>query len=476
LLVNPPDEGAVTLLRVAAIAGGDVVGNTAHSYIFEDALLAQPERPEGLPTTWGSSNTIDADYAIDQNIVGSSIEAARSALHSLPIVMLTTSKEALWDPSTGIYMNPSSEGREWERPASLEVVDSAGSAQIDCGIRIQGGSSTENWKAAKLSMRVAFRSEFGSGRFVYPLFEESSVKSFNTLVLDAHLNLTFIHPNHSQRVRAQYIRDQFTSDLQNAAGSLAPHGKFVHLLINGLYWGVYDLHERPDDSFAADYLGGEAAEWDVLKHDAQTVVAGDASRFTELMTRAGEDLSNQERYQEVAELLDIDEFITYMLVNIYTGNSDWPHHNWYVARRRNPEGRFRFFSWDAEFSVTNTDIDLSNIGEGEPGNLWTSLQQNAGFRQLVQGRSAELFGEGGPLYVNAAAPNVDPSEPENNVPGGLYLKRAEEVRESMLLEAARWGDNQRDEPYTADDWQRELDWALDEFFPARSQKVLGQLQ
>jgi len=47
------------------------------------------------------------------------------------------------------------------------------------------------------------------------------------------------------------VADQAVADLQNLAsgGGDAPHGKFVHLYINGLYWGLYDAHERPDDSF-----------------------------------------------------------------------------------------------------------------------------------------------------------------------------------------------------------------------------------
>ena len=29
---------------------------------------------------------------------------------------------------------------------------------------------------------------------------------------------------------------------------LSPHNLYSHLYINGLYWGLYTLHERPDDT------------------------------------------------------------------------------------------------------------------------------------------------------------------------------------------------------------------------------------
>ena len=37
---------------------------------------------------------------------------------------------------------------------------------------------------------------------------------------------------------------------------------WVHLYLNGLYWGLYNPVERPDASFAASYGGGVPEEWD----------------------------------------------------------------------------------------------------------------------------------------------------------------------------------------------------------------------
>ena len=40
------------------------------------------------------------------------------------------------------------------------------------------------------------------------------------------------------------------------------HSTFVHLYVNGHYWGLYNPVERPDAAFAAAYMGGEKEEWD----------------------------------------------------------------------------------------------------------------------------------------------------------------------------------------------------------------------
>ena len=35
------------------------------------------------------------------------------------------------------------------------------------------------------------------------------------------------------------------------------------LYIDGLFWGIYYMMERPDSDFAASHLGGTAADWEV---------------------------------------------------------------------------------------------------------------------------------------------------------------------------------------------------------------------
>ena len=36
----------------------------------------------------------------------------------------------------------------------------------------------------------------------------------------------------------------------------------MFLYIDGLFWGVYMMIERPDAKFAASYLGGDSTQWE----------------------------------------------------------------------------------------------------------------------------------------------------------------------------------------------------------------------
>ena len=66
-------------------------------------------------------------------------------------------------------------------------------------------------------------------------------------------------------------------------GGFAPRGRFVNLYLNGLYWGQYGLHERPDSSYAAQNFGGNKSEYDSIKHQPGRVVDGSAAAFSDLL-------------------------------------------------------------------------------------------------------------------------------------------------------------------------------------------------
>ena len=65
-------------------------------------------------------------------------------------------------------------------------------------------------------------------------------------------------------------------------GHPSPHSNWVHLYLNGLYWGVYNPTERPDAGFASSYLGGERDEFDILKNHEE-VIDGNGDAYAELL-------------------------------------------------------------------------------------------------------------------------------------------------------------------------------------------------
>ena len=434
------------------------------TYLFLDQVIYQDG--EGLPGGWGHNG---GDYEMDPEIVNATQyrDLVVPGLQSLPTLSLVSDLEN-WFGANGTGIYPSGQGIP--RPVSAELFrsDDVPGFQIDGSIEIQGGSSTNRWKSDKLSMQLKFKKEFGQGNLEYPLFGASATDTFDTLIIDAALNHVWHYGGsydpRTQRARAQYTRDQFVADLQNQLGGRAPHGQWVHVYLNGIYWGIHNLHERPDEHFAAEYFGGTEDDYDVIKHNS-SVVNGSFANYRALLNAVNADVSEHVRYEAVTGMLDVEDFINYMLVNFYVGNIDWAHHNWYATFNKNsPDGRWRFHSWDAEHVLKELRHDATQRDdELGPTHIHRRLMRNDTYRlQFFDAVQTHLFNEGTltPDPVMAS-----------------YQVRLDAVYDALVPESARWGDNRRSTPYQRDvEWVAERDRLMEQYFPQRTDIVIEQLR
>ena len=89
----------------------------------------------------------------------------KNSLASLPSISISTDLANLFNPSTGIYVNATNDGREWERPASVELINPDGTPgfSVNAGLRIRGGYSRNDFNP-KHAFRFYFRGEYGDGK------------------------------------------------------------------------------------------------------------------------------------------------------------------------------------------------------------------------------------------------------------------------------------------------------------------------
>ena len=469
-----------------------------HSYVFPESVFRQPADPPGLPGDWGVGvempelGPVAADYGMDPRVIDDPRYAPRltKALRDLPSLMLTLDPEDLFGPERGIYRHATEEGPDWERPVSVELIraDGRDGFQVDAGLRMAGVASRHHQFTRKHSFSLRFRSRYGSPRLDYPLFPDSPVARFDTLRLRAGFNDSFAFVPW----RGQYLRDAWGRSSQRDMGGLAPRGRFTHLFLNGLYWGLYEATEEPTAAFSADHLGGREADYDVVK-SAERGEEGveDGNRLAYERLIAMTDLADPVHYRQVADLLDIDAFADYMLLNIYSLNLDWQT-NWRAARSRVTGFGFRFFSWDTEISLNLLQpghrlyepayADDVSVTMGVDG-LHDRLMRSPEYRQTFADRARRHLFDAGALTDGAAA--------------ARYRRLAAQIEDPMVLESARWGDSppgglaRRDggmlwDAYFAakgpgapqtqgQEWTAERDRLLRDFFPRRANRVLWQL-
>jgi hypothetical protein len=471
---SPPLITTTTTLRAAAFkAGFTPTSVDTQTYIFLNDVIHQTGA--GLPPYAPWSHFGTADWEVDPNIVNHPLYSGtiKNDLQSVSTVSLVLPwNDWFGAGGQGIYI----QGYSVERLGSFELFNSTGSENFESVAiaEIQGGgiggTSAQRWKTDKLSIQVTFKppapTRLDAPVFTNPNFDAGAGTTFDTLILDAVLNYAWTHgTDANQRNNAKYIQDQVVADLHNRMGGHSPHGRYVHLYLNGLYWGMYYLHERPDERFAETYLGGNKEDYDVVRHNATTVVNGDttaAANFAAMLNAVKQNLLVPANYAAVEQWLDIDDFIDYMIVNQYAGNTDWSHKNWYASFNRvDPNGRWRFHSWDAEhvFKVVSDNVTGDNDANS-PTQIHQLLIVNPEYRLRFADRVQKHFQNGGTLTPAAA--------------GAVYAARAMEIDRAIVGESARWGDNRREPAYTRVDWRAIQDNLLATYFPNRSNAVLNQ--
>jgi hypothetical protein len=253
----------------------------------------------------------------------------------------------------------------------------------------------------------------------------------------------------------------------------------VHLYINGLYWGLYFPCERPDAAFSASYLGGEEDDWDTFSHSGITLREGNDAALQQMRALCQQVSHSYEAYQQLRGnnpdgssnpdypcLLDVTNYIDYLILNYSVNNEDWPWNNYWFARKRTADSTgFKFYSWDSEISLympprahmqLNRTTDYRNVGQ-----FHGYLVQNDEYRLFFADRvHRHLFNNGvlTPGYMSH-----------------LYLDMADQVEMPVICESARWGDMHHSQPLDQDDWYDMRDWLLQNFFHQRHDIVMQQL-
>ena len=491
------------LSAVAVNTKGETSAVVTQTYLFIRDIVKQSNQPQGYPEVWSTSkyskDRLPADYEMDPEVCNdpSYKDLMDDALKAIPSLCVVTNKDYIFsldnNPNTGgiyIYTGNSGDGSiglGWERPTSVEFFDpSTGqNFQVNCGILLHGGNSRVPDNSQKHSLRLSFRSEYGVSKLKFNFFDDKRdpTNEFNSLVLRAGYNYAWTKNDSKQNKRADFIRDPFAKNTQLDMGDPSAHNRFVHLFINGLYWGVYNVSEKITNDFMASYMNGNEEDWDVVK-DHNGTVDGTRNEWNNMMSLAQKGLSSSSAYQKIQgnnangtpntnypNYLDVKNLIDYILYNFYIGNKDWDGNNWLAARNKvETKYGFRMFAWDAETSMIDVNENIVDMNDGEPTKLFNYLKKNDDFKLLVADHIQKHFFNGGALSAEACTER--------------YQQLVDEIDLAIIGESARWGDYRRDvhpvndaELYTRNDhWLVEVESQLANYLPYRSTIVFNQLK
>jgi len=476
---GPIAVASTTTLRMVAAKPGFFHSKVASAtFLVMDELLADTGVPAGWPA--GPVNDQLFSYGFDPAAVEEYGEAIESSLLAAPTLSITTDQSNLTDPSTGIYTNPLQSGSAWERPVSVEYLDGSDGFQLNGGLRIKGGFSRTPLNP-KHSFRLYFEPKY-EGALSYPLFDSGTIETFTNIDLRTEQNYGWQFSSD----RNTLVRDAWLRESHAAMGNPASRSQWVHLFLNGQYWGVYMLKDRITADHMRHLHGGNADDYDVIKHAdnfGYEVNDGDDDEWLQLWSAIADGLLDGDEFADVEALVDLANLADFWLLNVVAGNqdatpsaflSDIRGNNWYAASGNGQP--FRFFADDGEHVLGASDHDamVSRLGPFpitddnpdwnssffHPGWLHEVLLTRPEYRAIVTARAQLALSSGGPLDTAEAT--------------ARWVTLREQVGLFVDADAARWG-NFGGQSVGRSHWQAEVDWVEQEWLPVRAVIMRNQL-
>ncbi|VGO12931.1 hypothetical protein PDESU_01485 [Pontiella desulfatans] len=447
------------MVRAYAYKAGMLPSNVdTHTYLFIEKVRTQGDiRPEGGSVFWEST---EMDPAIINDPAYSN--ELDEALLSIPTLSIVMDHEDLFGEE-GMHRSDNM-NLDWERPCSIELIYPEGlrfsgfkGFQIDCGIKNQGASDYMHSLGYdhKQSFGLRFRRQYGSGQLNYPFFEhaplnaDSECGSYDKLILRAGHNKSYGMWWDAEHT--VYTRDQLSRDLQIDMTGVGGHGSFVHLYLNGIYWGLYNPCERLDDAFAASYLGGNEQDYFCFKGKGGDT-AGDNTRFYEWLNTT----SKSSDPATLHEYCNIDNHADMVMFSIYATIGDFPQY--YAGIRNNPGGQVHFFNWDVEDSFggggrrSSDDPSYGTISNDKFAGFDNMYDNNPEYRMNFADRTYKACFNGGVLTEEHVLES--------------WNRLCDTIESAMVAESARWGDEREGETGTT--YTRNDHW-----IPARDAVTAG---
>ena len=314
------------------------------------------------------------------------IRALGCDTHGLPAVSLCADSLDLFDYQRGIFvpgawfdpLNPNwtgnyfQKGRDWERLMNIEFyeLDNSGINQ-QAGLRTHGGNGR---RFQQKCVKIYAREEYGKKRFKHKFFENIPLNSFKHLVLkpfEASWGFSGVN---------DHICNQIAVQLNIEALASRP----VLLFLNGEYWGVYYIHERPDERYLEDHLDVDIDNVNLISGWNPIIDHGTPLYFNEFyrwMETA--DLSDNEAFAYAETKMDMNNFIDYQIFELFINNEDWPANNmrmWQVN-----DGPWRWIFYDGDGSLRWLTFYAFNNSTYVGPEWWpSSTQATLFFRRLLE--------------------------------------------------------------------------------------------
>jgi len=333
------------------------------------------------------ANTVSKTYFVNEHTF------------TLPVVSLSTNPNYLWDNTIGIYTdgtngvpgncnpNPMNWNQDWARHAVFEYFNESGSRKHAQSLDIRiGGACSRNQPQKSFALKA--RDKYGNNTLDYPLFPTKEIYEYGAFNINNSgndFNVTMFRDAMLQSLAA----DQMDIDYMEYQPSV--------LYLNGEYWGIENLREKIDGDYIKANFDIDAEDVDLIETYGNAIEGSGDAYQNYLQTLQGMNANDPATFTFIDNHIDVQEYINYLVTEIYYANTDWPGNNIKFWRQRSTNGKYRWILWDLDFGFglydgasysTHPTLNFAtdpNSGVGWPNPDWSTLHirlvlQNPVFR------------------------------------------------------------------------------------------------
>jgi len=250
----------------------------------------------------------------------------------LPVFSLVINPDFLWDPEIGIYVNEDIQNRrDWERGGFIEYYNDNHELEFDKWSNFRLFGNTAIFYPQK-SLAV-----FPNNPLEYKLFESQETDLFHSFLLRSSSD-DWPYTMLRDALLHSVIKDRFKIDHQAYNPSV--------FFINGEYFGIHNTREKLNERFLQTYHNIDPDNLDIIFIDIRdttiTALEGDLDEIdTTLNFIQNNDLSIDENYSAATDLIDIDNYIDFLIANLYYSNTSW-HHNVKIWKEKNNSSKWQW--------------------------------------------------------------------------------------------------------------------------------------
>jgi len=279
------------------------------------------------------------------------------------------------------YGNYTQRGKNSEIVASIEYLTKNGESIYNENVSLRiHGNATRSFP--QKSFRLSDNKYYGKGKIKDPFDSGDSKRE------------SYIVRNSGNDWGITMFADAFMQSISSDLNLVTQKSQPVHVLINGCYWGIYNIRDRFDKDFLQNIKdNGRVAiiESEKFLNEGKTK---DLEDFKELQKVLKSDQDSEFKSNYLKKHCDVKSLNDYFIVQSFFGNSDWPGNN-NKTFRIGKKDKWKWLIYDLDYGLGYDPDQLVfekiRTHNGVLGSIFNVMMENQEMRKKFIARYQELL-------------------------------------------------------------------------------------